>query len=75
MYNFETAFKFLNKGLKIRQKKWPEDYYIYLKGPQIYDSQENLWAEDYNLFIKNNGGLYKHLFLWDLYDDDIESHL
>lgn len=75
MYNFETAFKLMNKGLKIRLRKWPEDYYIYLKGAQIYDSHNNLWSEDYSLFLKNNGGLYKHLFNWDLYDDDIESHL
>jgi hypothetical protein len=75
MYNFETAFKLMNKGLKVRLKKWPEDYYIYLKGAQIYDSQNNLWAEDCNLFIKNNGVIYQHLYQWDLYDDDIESHL
>jgi hypothetical protein len=75
MYSCETAFKLMSKGLKIRQKKWPEDYYIYLKGPQIYDSQENLWAESAELYLKNNGGLYKHLTLWDVYDDDIENHL
>jgi hypothetical protein len=75
MYNFETAFKLMNKGLKVRLKKWPEDYYIYLKGAKIFDSQENIWADDYNYFLDKNGHLYRNLFNWDLYDDDIESHL
>ncbi len=37
MINFSKAFSLMKKGIKIRQKFWPQDYHIYMKGEHIYD--------------------------------------
>lgn len=75
MINFSKAFSLMKKGIKIRQKFWPEDYYIHMKGDHIFDSLGNLYISDVEEFYKNNKEAYDHHFTYDIYDDDIEPHL
>ena len=65
----------MKKGIKVRQKFWPQDYYIYIKGENIYDSLGNLYISNYDEFYKNNIQVYDHHYTYDIYDDDIEPHL
>lgn len=65
----------MKKGIKIRQKFWPQDYYIYIKGENIYDSLGNLYISDYDEFYQKNIQAYDHHYTYDIYDDDIEPHL
>ena len=57
-------------------KSWHKDYYIYSKENSLYDSMGNLYYPDlkeylaYNLHILDNSG-----YAWDVYDDDLDSHL
>lgn len=73
---FSHAFKILMQGLKIRCNSWPQDYYIYLNKHTLTDSMNNIFAYDYEIFYNCN---YRILDsskdLWDIYCDDIESHL
>ena len=52
MYTFEKAIYFLGKGFKVRDKKWPDLYYIYNQDSEIFDSQGNLFFHDLQLYIK-----------------------
>ena len=65
----------MKKGIKIRQKFWPQDYYIYIKDENIYDSLGNLYISNVDEFYKNNVKVYDHHYTYDIYDDDIEPHL
>lgn len=64
------------QGQKIRCKSWPQDYYIFLHENEIIDSMSNVFAYDYKLYFD-----LSHYILdaskdtWDIYCDDIESHL
>lgn len=75
MINFSKAFSLMKKGIKIRQKFWPEDYFIFMKGNHVYDSLGNLYISNVEEFYKNNKEAYDHHFTYDIYDDDIEPHL
>jgi hypothetical protein len=54
MINFSKAFSLMKKGIKVRQKFWSEDYYIYIEGDHVYDSLGNLYISDVDEFYKKN---------------------
>jgi hypothetical protein len=57
-------------GLKVRSRKWPEDYYIYRKDEKLMDSLGNEFYYSWEEFIRlqqeviNNGGP-----IWEIYEE------
>jgi len=57
-------------GLKVRSRKWPEDYYIYREDEKLMDSMGNefyhSWEEffRYHQHIINNAGP-----VWEIYEE------
>lgn len=41
----------MEKGYRIRHKNWPDLYFITLKDNQVYDSSENLYIEDFKVYV------------------------
>lgn len=73
---FTHAYKLMVQGQKIRCNKWPQDYYIYIQKCEIYDSMRNLFAYDNNIFYNLNYHILdSSKDEWDIYCDDLESHL
>lgn len=52
MFIFSKAFPLLQKGYRIRHKKWPELYFITLKDNQIYDSIGNLYSHNFEEYLR-----------------------
>lgn len=60
----------IDLGLKIRSRRWPEDYYIYRNEEKIIDSMGNVFFnswEDY--FILHQTVLDNAGPIWEVYDD------
>lgn len=57
-------------GLKVRSRKWPEDYYIYRDDEKILDSMGNIFFHSWKEFfitqqdILNNAGP-----IWEIYEE------
>lgn len=57
-------------GLKVRSRKWPEDYYIYRNEEKLMDSMGNVFYYSWEEFIRlhqhvlNNGGA-----IWEIYEE------
>lgn len=57
-------------GLKIRSRKWPEDYYIYRDEEKLKDSMGNEFHHSWEEFISlhqdvlNNAGP-----IWEIYEE------
>ncbi len=66
----QTTRPLIALGLKIRSRKWPEDYYIYRDGDKIMDSMGNLFHYNWEEFIK----LHQHILnnagpVWEIYEE------
>lgn len=67
---FSRAFANLKSGCCIRNKNWPEDYYIYKKEEKIMDSMGNIFAQDENEFYNINSHVYDNAGpKWEIYDE------
>ena len=67
---------FLKDGYKIQLKSWHKDYYIYLKENQLIDSMGNLYCADFKEYLDQNKVILDNSgYSWDVYDDDLDSHL
>ena len=76
MWLFSKAFPMMTRGEKIRHRRWPLDYYIYIKDGNIFDSCDNLFVEDIEYFFSSNKIVYDNAgTVWELYIDDFEVHL
>lgn len=56
--------------LKVRSRKWPEDYYIYRKDQKLLDSMGNEFYYDWEEFIR----LHQHILnnagpIWEIYEE------
>ena len=57
-------------GLKVRSRKWPEDYYIYRNNEKLMDSMGNEFYYSWEEYIRlhqetlNNAGL-----IWEIYQE------
>ena len=60
----------ISLGLKVRLRKWPEDYYIYRSEEKLMDSMGNEFYYSWEEFIRlhqhilNNAGPY-----WEIYEE------
>ena len=57
-------------GLKIRSRKWPEDYYIYRVEDKLIDSMGNVFFHNWEEFIR----LHQHILnnagpIWEIYEE------
>jgi hypothetical protein len=57
-------------GLKVRSRKWPEDYYIYRSEDKLMDSMGNEFYFNWEEFIR----LHQHIFnnagpIWEIYEE------
>ena len=48
---FNEAFNFMIQGEKIRCTSWHKNYFIFINNEQIYDSMNNLFAYDKNIYF------------------------
>jgi hypothetical protein len=60
----------ISGGLKIRSRRWPEDYYIYRDEDKLVDSMGNLFYYSWEEFIK----LHQHILnnagpVWEIYEE------
>ena len=60
----------INLGLKVRSRKWPEDYYIYRKDEKLMDSMGNEFYYSWEEFIR----LHQHIInnagpIWEIYEE------
>lgn len=70
MMLFSRAFKNLKSGCCIRNKQWPEDYYIYKEEKIIKDSMGNVYAEDMHEFFDQNNHIFDNAGpKWEIYDE------
>jgi hypothetical protein len=70
MLLFSRAYKNLIKGCSIRNKNWPEDYFIYKKESSIKDSMGNTFAEDVDEFFECNSIVFDNAGAkWEIYDE------
>jgi hypothetical protein len=60
----------IDLGLKIRSRRWPEDYYIRRDEEKIIDSIGNVFFYSWeNYFISNQVVLDNAGPIWEVYDD------
>jgi hypothetical protein len=57
-------------GLRIRSRKWPEDYYIYRLEDKLMDSMGNVFYYSWEEFIR----LHQHILnnagpIWEIYEE------
>ena len=60
----------ISMGLKVRSRKWPEDYYIYRKDEKLMDSMGNEFYYSWEEFIR----LHQHIInnagpVWEIYEE------
>lgn len=60
----------ISLGLKVRLRKWPEDYYIYRSEEKLMDSMGNEFYHSWEEFIR----LHQHILnntgpLWEIYEE------
>ena len=60
----------ISLNLKIRSRKWPEDYYIYRKDEKLIDSMGNVFYHNWEEFIR----LHQHILdnagpVWEIYEE------
>jgi len=68
MFIFSKAFPLMQKGYRIRSKKWPELYFLTLKNNKVYDSNGNLYVENIEEYINlqsETADAAGHI--WDIY--------
>ena len=76
MLLFSRAYKNLIKGCSIRNKNWPEDYFIYRKETTIQDSMGNIFAEDIDEFFERNSEVFDNAGpKWEIYDEVQDNNL
>ena len=76
MFIFSKAFPLLEKGYRIRHKKWPDLYFITLNNNQVFDSQGNLFIEDYIKFLeeqKETSDAAGHM--WEIFYEVTDENL
>ena len=76
MFIFSKAFPLMEKGYRIRHKNWPELYFITLKNNQVYDSSENLYIEDFALYLNLQAEVADAAgHVWEIYYEVTDENL
>ena len=66
----------MEKGYRIRHKNWPELYFITLKDNQVYDSSENLYIEDFALYLNRQAEVADAAgHVWEIYYEVTDENL
>ncbi len=67
---FNEAFQFMLQGKKIRCLAWHKNYFIFINNEQIYDSMNNLFAYDKNIYFDSNAEILEHSdHKWEIYSE------
>lgn len=76
MFEFSKALRYFKTGCKIQHRYWHKDYYIVIEDSKIMDSMGNLFYPNVDEYIKLNSTILESAGpVWDVYDDDLDSHL
>jgi hypothetical protein len=76
MFIFSKAFPLMQKGYRIRSKKWPELYFITLKENKVFDSNGNLYVENFEEYLKiqsETADAAGHI--WEIYYEVTDENL
>lgn len=76
MFIFSKAFPLMQKGYRIRHKKWPDLYFITLKENKVYDSNDNLFIHDFKEFLElqsETADAAGHM--WEIYYEVTDENL
>ena len=76
MFIFSKAFPLMEKGYRIRHKNWPDLYFISLKDNQVYDSSENLFIEDFEVYFERQAEVADAAgHVWEIYYEITDENL
>jgi hypothetical protein len=76
MFIFSKAFPLLEKGYRIRHKRWPDLYFIMLKENKVYDSSDNLYIEDFQDYVAKNSEVSDAAgHIWEIYYEIADENL
>jgi len=57
-------------GLKVRSRKWPEDYFIYRSDEKLMDSMGNEFYHSWEEFFKLNQEILNNAGpIWEIYEE------
>ena len=66
----EICRPLIYSGLKVRLRKWPEDYYIYRDGDKLMDSMGNVYHHSWEEFIRTQSETLNNFGRkWELYEE------
>ena len=66
----------MQKGYRIRHKKWPDLYFIFLKDNKVYDCFENLYVEDFDEYLKKQSETADAAgHTWEIYYEVTDENL
>ena len=66
----------MDKGYRIRHKNWPDLYFIFLKENKVYDSSENLYIEDYEVYFNRQAEVADAAgHVWEIYYEITDENL
>jgi hypothetical protein len=76
MFIFSKAFPLMQKGYRIRSKRWPELYFITLVDNKIFDSNGNLFVNNFEEHLKlqsETADAAGHI--WEIYYEVADENL
>jgi hypothetical protein len=57
-------------NLKVRSRKWPEDYYIYRDDKRLLDSHGNIYHHSWESYVSNNSTVLNAAgHIWEIYEE------
>lgn len=72
----QTTRPLIALGLKTRNRKWPEDYYIYRKQDKLMDSMGNEFYHSWEEFIRLHGHILNNAgHAWEIYEEVDDRNL
>ena len=62
--------------LKVRNRKWPEDYFIYRKEDTLIDSMGNVYAHSWETFVSEQSEVLNNAgHVWEVYQEIMDQNL
>ena len=66
----------MEKGYRIRHKRWPDLYFIMLKENKVFDSSDNLFIENFEDYVAKNSVVADAAgHIWEIYYEISDENL